>query len=186
MMSQSYVYCVKRVCAMPFSAVFVLLLLLLFIINHGGVDAYHKRATPTRRRHRELATARNDLHVRRASYQPIAKRKRPVLPQRSNVTKRSTTVCSAELDAHYGVLLKTAMFHFYWNNFNILFNNIYDTRRRVCLIHFFIFCPHFAALPSRLSLSPARHPPPPPRAVRLQYYNTWRRAVSSTSVTRDF
>lgn len=49
----------------------------------------------------------------RASYQPTAKRKRPVLPQRSNVTKRSTTVRSAELDAHYGVLSKTTMFHFY-------------------------------------------------------------------------
>jgi len=95
----------------------------------------------------------------RASYQPTAKRKRPVLPQRSNVTKRSTTVHSAELDAHYGVLSRTAMFHFYWNNFNILFNNIYDTQRRVCLTYFFIFCPHIAALPSRLSLSPARHPP---------------------------
>lgn len=69
---------------------------LLCTINHGGAASapYHERATPTptHRRHPELATARNDLHVRGWTGQPpqpTAKRKRPVPPPRSSVTKRS-------------------------------------------------------------------------------------------------
>jgi len=82
----------------------------------------------------------------RTSHQPTNKRKRPVMLQRSNVTKRSTTVRSAELDAHYGVSSKTAMFRFYWNSFNILFNIIWQTTTCTFNIFFLFRCPHSAAL----------------------------------------
>lgn len=102
------------ICTTTFGAVFVIIILLSIT---AASAPYHKRATPTRRRHpdgtRDCAKRpprpRLDGPATQAHRQ--AKTPRSAAAFECNETFY-TTVRSVELDAHYGVLSKTAMFLF--------------------------------------------------------------------------
>ncbi|KAE9529257.1 hypothetical protein AGLY_011933 [Aphis glycines] len=135
---------------------------------------YHERATPTHGRHPELATARNDLHVRGRTGQPLARRRAKTPRSAAAIECNETSPCGIGRPLH-GVVIEYGNVSFSIKTIIILYSSIIllctahddgddvDVQRNNII--FFLFRrPHFHSatirLPSRLSLSPARHQSP--------------------------